>query len=150
MAEMHRLEANIKKLGDVASILGVKVSEEFESLEVTGLSTSSNRIRAGELFIALPGEKHHGARFALDAKDSGAIAILTDSKGIDLASKSLGNFPILVVENPRSRIGYLADWFHNSPSRAIFLAGITGTNGKTTTSYLLKQIWEFAGEKVKR
>ncbi len=66
MAEMHRLEANIKKLGDVALFLGVKVSEEFESLEVTGLSTSSNRIRAGELFIALPGEKHHGIKQAFD------------------------------------------------------------------------------------
>lgn len=145
MAEMPRTEANIKKLEDIASFLGVKVSDEFRSLEITGISSSSMRIKPGELFIALSGEKHHGAKFALNARDSGAIALLTDHQGLDLASKSLGNFPILSVENPRGISGYLADWFHNSPSRALFLAGITGTNGKTTTSHLLKQIWEFAG-----
>ena len=148
MAETPRFEANIKKLGDVASFLGAKVSEEFEALEITGLSSSSKRIKPGELFIALPGEKHHGAKFALDAKNSGAIALLTDSAGLELASKSLGDFPILIVENPRGISGYLADWLNNSPSRALFLAGITGTNGKTTTSFLLKQIWEFAGMKA--
>ena len=148
MAETPRFEANIKKLGDVASFLGAKVSEKFEALEITGLSSSSKRIKPGELFIALPGEKHHGAKFALDAKNSGAIALLTDSAGLELASKSLGDFPILIVENPRGISGYLADWLNNSPSRALFLAGITGTNGKTTTSFLLKQIWEFAGMKA--
>ena len=148
MAEMRRFEANVKRLSDVASFLGLKVNEEYKYLEVTGLSSSSSRIHPGELFIALPGKNHHGAKFALDAKNSGAIALLTDSEGLDLASNSLGNFPILVVDNPRGKIGYLADWFHNSPSRALFLAGITGTNGKTTTSYLLKQIWEFAGMKA--
>ena len=148
MAEMRRFEANVKRLSDVASFLGLKVNEEYKYLEVTGLSSSSSRIHPGELFIALPGKNHHGAKFALDAKNSGAIALLTDSEGLDFASNSLGNFPILVVDNPRGKIGYLADWFHNSPSRALFLAGITGTNGKTTTSYLLKQIWEFAGMKA--
>jgi UDP-N-acetylmuramoyl-L-alanyl-D-glutamate--2,6-diaminopimelate ligase len=145
MAESSGFEANIKKLGDVASFLSVSVKEEFKTLEISGLSSSSQRIQPGELFIALPGEKHHGAKFALDAKNSGATALLTDSQGLDLASKSLGNFPTLIVENPRGISGYLADWFHNSPSRALFLVGITGTNGKTTTSFLLKQIWEFAG-----
>jgi len=105
MAETPRFEANIKKLGDVASFLGAKVSDEFEALEITGLSSSSKRIKPGELFIALPGEKHHGAKFALDAKNSGAIALLTDSAGLELASKSLGDFPILIVENPRGISG---------------------------------------------
>jgi len=144
MAEMRRFEPNVRKLGDVASFLGVEISEKFKSLKITGLSSSSNRITEGALFIALPGEKHHGARFALDAQKAGAIALLTDMQGADLASALLGDFPILKIENPRAKSGYLADWFNQSPSRALFLAGITGTNGKTTTSFLLRQIWEFA------
>ena len=144
MAEMRRFEANVKRLGDVASFLGIEISEEFKSLEITGISSSSNKINEGELFIALAGEKHHGAQFALDAKRAGATALLTDKEGQDIALGKLGDFPILTIENPRNKSGYLADWFNQSPSRALFLAGITGTNGKTTTSFLLKQIWEFA------
>ena len=51
MAEMRRFEANVKRLGDVASFLGIEISEEFESLEITGISSSSNKINEGELFI---------------------------------------------------------------------------------------------------
>ena len=93
MAEMRRFEANVKRLGDVASFLGIEISDEFKSLEITGISSSSNKINEGELFIALAGEKHHGAQFALDAKRAGATALLTDKEGQDIVLGKLGEFP---------------------------------------------------------
>jgi len=148
MAELRRFEANVKRLGDVASFLGIEISEKFKSLEITGISSSSNKINEGELFIALAGEKHHGAQFALDAKRAGATALLTDKEGLDLVLGKLSDFPILTIENPRDKIGYLADWFNQSPSRALFLAGITGTNGKTTTVEMVAAMLKSGGLKA--
>jgi UDP-N-acetylmuramoyl-L-alanyl-D-glutamate--2,6-diaminopimelate ligase len=144
MAEMQRFEPNVKTLGDIAAFLGADIAHDAEPIEITGVCSNSQKIENGDLFLALPGVKTHGGAFLPSAVERGARAVLTDIAGSELSSVRDSAIPVLVVPNPRSQSGYLADWFHNSPSRSMYLAGITGTNGKTTTTYLLHQIWKYA------
>lgn len=131
-----------RSLNSIAAFLGVTLPAN--DVLITGLSHASNEIVVGDLFIALPGAKTHGAMFSLDAKNRGAKAILTDSVGAEIAS----GLPLLVVENPRRIAGILSAWFYREPMREMFCVGITGTNGKTTTTTLLHQIWQGAGHEA--
>ena len=144
MDEIRRFEPDHKTLGEIAAFLGASVTTENESIEITGISSNSQAINEGELFIALPGVKTHGGAYLPSAVERGARAVLTDIAGSELSSVRSSAIPVLVVPNPRSQSGYLSDWFHNSPSRSLYLAGITGTNGKTTCTYLLHQMWQVA------
>jgi UDP-N-acetylmuramoyl-L-alanyl-D-glutamate--2,6-diaminopimelate ligase len=105
---------------------------------VTGVTLDSRRVRTGDLYAALPGFTTHGARFAQMARDAGAAAILTDPSGADLiAEAGVSGIPVLVVADPRAVLGEVSDWLYGHPSAALVTTGISGTNGKTTTSYLL-------------
>jgi UDP-N-acetylmuramoyl-L-alanyl-D-glutamate--2,6-diaminopimelate ligase len=111
------------------------------SIVITGLTLSSNAVQEGDLFIALPGEKNHGADFAADAIAHGAVAVLTDSAG---AAKIKG-VPVIVSSNPRRAAGVISAWFYSEPMRDLYSVGVTGTNGKTTVTTLLHQIMSAAG-----
>ncbi|MFA5918871.1 MAG: Mur ligase domain-containing protein, partial [Candidatus Nanopelagicaceae bacterium] len=128
-----------RSLNSIASFLGV--TPATKDVSIMGLSHASNEVVEGDLFIALPGARTHGAIFSLDANKRGARAILTDSVGAEIASE----LPVLVLENPRRIAGILSAWFYREPMREMFCVGITGTNGKTTTTTLLHQIWQGAG-----
>ena len=104
---------------------------------VTGVTLDSRSVQPGDVYAALPGFNTHGARFGAMAQESGAAAILTDPAGAAILAQSGVDLPILVVPDPRGRLGEVSDWLYDHPSRAMATAGITGTNGKTTTSYLL-------------
>jgi UDP-N-acetylmuramoyl-L-alanyl-D-glutamate--2,6-diaminopimelate ligase len=93
-------------------------------------------VRPGDLYAALPGARTHGARFAADAVERGAVAVLTDAGGRDLAEAA--GVPVRVVDDPRAVLGAVADRVYGEPSRRVQVIGITGTNGKTTTSYLVE------------
>lgn len=123
----------------IADLLGTSVPGQ--DVTILGLSNSSNEIEEGDLFLAFPGAKVHGASFSLDAKNHGARAILTDRAGAELSA----GLPTLVVKDPRRAAGILSAWFYDEPMRDMFAVGITGTNGKTTTTTLLHQIWTLAG-----
>jgi len=110
-------------------------------ISITGISQSSNNIEAGDIFIALPGEKTHGAKFASDAIKRGAKAILTDTAGAALIT----GIPVLITSNPRRSAGVLSAWFYSEPMRDLYSVGITGTNGKTTVTTILHQIMSLAG-----
>ena len=144
MAELKRFSPKVKTLGEIARYLGTEILDEFSKIEITGVSSSSNRLEEGELFIALPGAKTHGSAFLQSAVERGARAVLTDKAGVVHFPEQKPAIPVLVVPNPRSQSGFLSDWFFDSPSQSLFVAGITGTNGKTTTTYLLHQIWQRA------
>jgi UDP-N-acetylmuramoyl-L-alanyl-D-glutamate--2,6-diaminopimelate ligase len=106
--------------------------------QVTGVTLDSRRVRPGDLYAALPGFTTHGARFAAMAQSSGAAAILTDPDGAELITGLDGiAVPLLVVDDPRAALGAVSAWVYGDPARALVTTGITGTNGKTTTSYLL-------------
>jgi UDP-N-acetylmuramoyl-L-alanyl-D-glutamate--2,6-diaminopimelate ligase len=102
---------------------------------VTGVTHDSRRVQPGDLYAALPGSQHHGAQFCQDAASAGAVAVLTDPTGRELAR--LSGLPVFVVSDPRARLGEVASWVYRYPSARLLLIGVTGTSGKTTTTYLL-------------
>ncbi|GAA4366491.1 UDP-N-acetylmuramoyl-L-alanyl-D-glutamate--2,6-diaminopimelate ligase [Nocardioides caricicola] len=111
-------------------------------VEVTGISLSSQRIRPGDLYAALPGARAHGIDFAATAVDAGAVAILTDPAGVERAPVGV---PLLVVEHPRSVLGRLAATVYGDPAASMRMIGVTGTQGKTTTTRLAEGGLERAG-----
>jgi UDP-N-acetylmuramoyl-L-alanyl-D-glutamate--2,6-diaminopimelate ligase len=105
---------------------------------VTGVTLDSRSVRPGDLYAALPGFTTHGARFARMARDAGAAAILTDPAGAGIIeADGVSGVPLLVVDDPRGVLGEVSDWLYGRPSAALVTTGISGTNGKTTTAYLL-------------
>jgi len=119
-------------LAELATWLGVAAPGQAT---VTGLTLSSQRVRPGDLYAALPGARVHGATYAASAVASGAVAVLTDPEGAALAEVDV---PVLVVDNPRTVLGALAARVYGEPAAALTLIGVTGTQGKTTTTRLLE------------
>ena len=111
------------------------------STVISGLTLNSNSVQEGDLFIALPGEKAHGADFAADAIARGAVAVLTDAEG----AHKISGVPVIVSSNPRRAAGVISAWFYSEPMRDLYSVGVTGTNGKTTVTTLLHQIMSAAG-----
>ncbi len=102
---------------------------------VSGVSLSTATVREGDLYAALPGSRTHGGNFARDAARSGAVAILTDRAGADLAGAV--PLPALIVEEPRRVLGSAAAAIYGHPAERLSLVGVTGTHGKTTTTQLM-------------
>ena len=110
---------------------------------VTGLSLSSQRVRPGDIYAALPGSRAHGATYAADAVAAGAVAVLTDEEGARIVGDT--GVPLLVLENPRDVLGSLAARLYGEPARSLTLMAVTGTQGKTTTTRLLEGALAAAG-----
>ena len=139
---MQRPIANpSKKLTAISTMVSAVCDSRIDGIEVTGISQSSNEVIEGDLFIALPGEKFHGATFANDAIEKGAVAVLTDVAGAAMIT----GVPVLIVDNPRRAAGIVSAWFYSEPMRDLYSVGVTGTNGKTTVTTILHQIMQAAG-----
>ncbi|GAB2658498.1 UDP-N-acetylmuramoyl-L-alanyl-D-glutamate--2,6-diaminopimelate ligase [Kribbella swartbergensis] len=108
------------------------------SVEVTGVSLDSRSVLRGDLYAALPGAVTHGAAFVAKAQQSGAVAVLTDPTGQERAEAT--GLPVLVVDRPRDVLGAVAARIYGEPTKELRLLGITGTNGKTTTTFLLDAV----------
>lgn len=125
-----------------------KLAGELDSnVFLTGVNHDSNEIHAGDLFVALSGEKTHGASYFDQAVSKGASAILTDSAGSKLLPASPA-VPVLVMDELRGNLGQIAAKIYGEPSKKLQVFGVTGTNGKTTTSWLLNSGLEKAGLKT--
>ncbi|MCH5675476.1 UDP-N-acetylmuramoyl-L-alanyl-D-glutamate--2,6-diaminopimelate ligase [Streptomyces gilvus] len=121
-------------LAELADQLGAESPES--AAEVTGITHDSRAVRPGDLYAALPGARLHGADFATQAAGLGAVAVLTDPTGAERAAAT--GLPVLVVDDPRGRMGELAATIYGHPGRDLLQIGITGTSGKTTTAYLVE------------
>jgi UDP-N-acetylmuramoyl-L-alanyl-D-glutamate--2,6-diaminopimelate ligase len=130
-------------LADLVAELRARVLGDPSGVVVTGLTLSSQRVRPGDLYAALPGAQSHGATYSVDAVAAGAVAILTDEDGSERALAT--GVPVLVVDAPRAQLGSLAARIHGDPASALTLLGVTGTQGKTTTTRLLEQGLQAAG-----
>ncbi|WP_443054738.1 UDP-N-acetylmuramoyl-L-alanyl-D-glutamate--2,6-diaminopimelate ligase [Streptomyces sp. NBC_00691] len=126
-------QARPTPLGDLAAQLGVDAPG---TAEISGITHDSRAVRPGDVYAALPGARAHGADFVAQAAGLGAAAILTDPTGAERAAAT--GLPVLVVENPRGRMGELAAEIYGRPGADLLQIGITGTSGKTTTAYLVE------------
>lgn len=107
---------------------------------ITGLAYDSRRVTPGTVFIALPGTRVNGNDFAATAIDLGASLIITGQPG-----EFPGETAVVRVENPRTAMARLAARFHGDPADQLHLIGITGTNGKTTVAFLVRELLRGTG-----
>ncbi|WNG91026.1 UDP-N-acetylmuramoyl-L-alanyl-D-glutamate--2,6-diaminopimelate ligase [Mycobacterium sp. ITM-2016-00318] len=133
-------------LGPLADSVGAVISVAGDGLEtvVTGVTLRSQDAQPGDLFAALPGASSHGGRHAADAIARGAVAVLTDSDGLAHMGAD-STVPVLVRPDPRAVLGGLAATVYGDPSRRLRMIGVTGTSGKTTTTYLVEAGLRAAG-----
>ncbi|TQM58443.1 UDP-N-acetylmuramoylalanyl-D-glutamate--2,6-diaminopimelate ligase [Humibacillus xanthopallidus] len=121
---------------------------------VTGVSLDSRSVVPGDLYAALPGFHAHGADFAADALAAGAVAVLTDPAGrtrlraLDERAPSASVVPVLLADHPREVLGEVAATVYGHPSEALTVLGVTGTNGKTTTAYLIESALRARGQRT--
>ena len=133
-------------LQHLAELAGARiVNEPSTPTPVTFIGLDSQNIEPGGLFAALPGTRVHGAKFAFD---SAAGAILTDDAGLAIIEQTSDRRPVLVVDDARAILGHVAAEVYGHPSRDFTLLGVTGTSGKTTTTYMLERGLSAAGCKV--
>ena len=135
MAEGMRIrptDARRRTVGELAEHLGAPGLDHGADVEVAGLSLNTAHVVPGDLYAALAGARSHGIDHLAKAVQAGAVAVLTDPGG------ATGDLPVpaVVVDHPRARLAELSAWFYEHPSEAFTTFGVTGTQGKTTTTYL--------------
>lgn len=117
--------------------------------EITGISYDSRKVEKGNIFVAIGGDKVDGHRFIKDAVRQGAAAVIYDHAVNDKESVRQDSEPVFIrVYDSRKALAYISNNFYERPSQHITVIGITGTNGKTTTTYILKSILETWGKSV--
>ena len=124
-----------------ASVNGVRIAGDGDP-EIASVEADSRKVRPGALFFALAGAADDGNRYIMDAVAAGAAAVATATPPSPPPA-----VPMLLVEQPRRALGEAADALYSHPSRRLALIGVTGTNGKTTTAYLVRHILNRSGVK---
>ncbi len=114
---------------------------EVRDRAVTGLEYDSRKIRSGNLFFAFPGARDDGRRYARQAMESGAVAVVSE-----LPELEGEGIPWIQVEHGRRALALACRNFHGAPERDLRLTGVTGTNGKTTVTYLIDAVLRHAGK----
>ncbi len=126
-------------LGPLAEQVGAVLAGPgaVPDIRITGVTLRGQGAQVGDLFAALPGASSHGGRYVSDAVARGAVAVLTDAAGAELVDGGV-DVPVLVHPDPRSVLGELAATVYGRPSERLRVIGVTGTSGKTTTTYLVE------------
>jgi UDP-N-acetylmuramoyl-L-alanyl-D-glutamate--2,6-diaminopimelate ligase len=106
------------------------------NVEIAGVREDSRQVRPGDLFVARAGAKADGAQFVADAKARGAVAVVCQTA----VPRSASPLPQIVVPDPAAAASVLANLFHGSPGERVRVLAVTGTNGKTTTTYLIRHL----------
>lgn len=124
---------------DILTLLAPEVPGDSEGIAVTGVAFRSDAVRPGDAFFCIPGHSHDGHEFAADAVARGAGALVVQRRIEGIAA------PQFVVSDTRAALAQASARFFGNPSEHMKVVGITGTNGKTTTTYLLDSIMRRAG-----
>lgn len=125
------------QLGTMAEALGkVLPLPAHAAIEIRGLAYDSRQVKPGFLFLALPGQQRDGAEYIDDALQRGAVAVVGEN------ALALRHVPYIQVSNAREAMARIAKLFFRNPSAGLNTFGITGTNGKTTTAFMLRNLLE--------
>ena len=116
------------------------LGEGVEDVEIAGIAHDSRRVKPGWVFVAIPGHQRNGADFVEDAVLCGAVAVVAETR-----TRVPRPVPVFVVQDARRALAAMANNFFRKPSRWLRVIGVTGTNGKTTTTYMLRSILSAAG-----
>ncbi|WP_171046818.1 UDP-N-acetylmuramoyl-L-alanyl-D-glutamate--2,6-diaminopimelate ligase [Pseudarthrobacter sp. NamE5] len=138
------------RLDAIGEAIGVAVKGASAGVAVRGISLNSRTVESGDLYVALSGASRHGADFAAQAIQAGAAAVLTDEAGARLLALSSDTaVPVLVVDAPRNVVGPLSAMIYRSRHDGTpQLFGVTGTNGKTTTTYFITSLLRSLGTRT--
>lgn len=131
------------KLEKIMQGIDYKLITGTSDQDINGISYDSRRVKPGELFVCIPGYKTDGHKFIDQALSRGAVAVLAERKVV-LGTEAT----LLLTEDCRKAVAIAASNFYSQPSRQVKVVGVTGTNGKTTTTHLIKAILEENGAKV--
>lgn len=131
-----------------ADIEGFPGEDIAWNTDITGVAYDSRNVKEGYLFVAMKGEKYDGHDFIGDVIRKGAAAIVHERDLEEMAESPRPSSLYVHVANSRRVLACIANNFYERPSQRVTLTGITGTNGKTTTSYILKSVLESWGRKV--
>ena len=135
----------LKKM--LVGLEGLKVKGNLD-IDITGVERNSKEIKPGFLFVAIKGFSTDGHQFVESAIENGAIAVMLE-EGCDLkALKIPQDVTIIMAKNTREGLAISSSNFYGNPSKKFKLIGVTGTKGKTTTTFMIKEILERAGKKV--
>ena len=125
-------------LDDLTRVLAASETGARGAVEITDLAYDADRVGPGTLFFCVPGARVDGHEFAARALAAGAAALVVE-RPLEL------DVPQLLVDDARVAMSVAADSFFGEPTRSLEVAGVTGTNGKTTTAFLMRSVLEAAG-----
>lgn len=126
------------KLISVLQGTNVICPKEAETIEITGIAFNSEQVERGNIFVCIKGHKDNGQVYVLDAAFKGASVIISEGK------VEAGILPVLITDDARKTLTQLSYNFYANRENKIDLMGVTGTNGKTTVAYMIKEIFEMA------
>ncbi len=117
---------------------GIHVPEDHKHIEIGGIATDSRKVKEGDLFVCIKGLRADGHEHIEDAVQNGAVAVLVEHDTVDRL------IPVLHAENTRRASAFLYNAFYGYPTKKLKIVGVTGTNGKTSLTFMLKTIFETA------
>ena len=132
-----------RALSGLVTELGLSSSDVLDDIEITGITLTTKDVRPGDVFVGMPGAKVHGASFAVAAREAGAVAVLTDAAGAEIAREC--GIPVVVVPEVRASLGHIASWIYRNQDVDATVFGVTGTNGKTSVVYILSALLKQLG-----
>ena len=129
-------------LSELLKDINIKKIDGGGSMKISGIACDSRKVKPGNVFVCITGYETDGHKYAKSAVENGAVAVVAEH---DLPTVDV---PCVIVDNTRKAMSEMAATFYDYPYKKFKLIGITGTNGKTTTTYLIKSILEHLGKKV--
>jgi UDP-N-acetylmuramoyl-L-alanyl-D-glutamate--2,6-diaminopimelate ligase len=138
-----RPKTNGSELSQLAKLVSGTCSDE---VKVFGITHASKSVQPGDLYVALQGANSHGIEFVDEAIANGAVAIASDSHGAAIAKEK--GLPVIELVNARNEMATISASIYGNPESKLSLTGVTGTNGKTTTTHMLRSIFIDAGKRV--